>query len=397
MKTTLIVAQKELVDFLRDRRTLAIAFLSGPVLYPVILAVGLSLISEKLETRFERPLTVLVEGAARAPNLVAWLKSQGVDARTEAAPGDPLPSDRIILRVGPDFEDAWRSSRAARVEIDYDSSSAASDGASDRLGRLLSAYSSQVTRLRLLIRGVAPTVLEPLEIDYRDTAPAGGSSTEREKVAAIAVYVTFALSLLAGSFFAIYLAVDSTAGERERQALEPLLYCAVSPTSVMSGKLLAVAGCTLVMVFLMLPGFAVVTHVFQPAPLREGLASALGASAVATMAVLATPLIGLVTCLMTGVAAFSKTYKEALNYASLALLLAAGAVSTAALKDGRGEWWALLLPGVGQIDLLGMMVHEESIGAWRWLAWGAASLGWLALAWAVTARLYRRERLVVGS
>ena len=72
----LVVMLKELVDLFRDRRTVAISLLFGPLLVPaLILGLG-KLVATRISTQLEKPLDVPMVGAEHAPNLVAWLASE---------------------------------------------------------------------------------------------------------------------------------------------------------------------------------------------------------------------------------------------------------------------------------------------------------------------------------
>ena len=87
MKALFTVCMKELVDLFRDRRTMLVSLLMGPLLTPLlILGIG-KLASDRVSTALEKPLEVPVVGASNAPNLVAWLEGQNIVIKP--APGDP--------------------------------------------------------------------------------------------------------------------------------------------------------------------------------------------------------------------------------------------------------------------------------------------------------------------
>ena len=86
MKALLIVWKKELLELVRDRRTLALTLLFAPLLGP-LLFLGLATIGEsKAKEQMEKPMAIAIAGAERAPNLVAWLASQGVGRKDVADP-----------------------------------------------------------------------------------------------------------------------------------------------------------------------------------------------------------------------------------------------------------------------------------------------------------------------
>ena len=85
--TMFTVMKKELLDFSRDRKTLALTLLMGPLIYPIIM-LGMGKLTEmRMRTQLEKPLEIAIVGKERAPNLVGFLASQGITAM-KAPPKD---------------------------------------------------------------------------------------------------------------------------------------------------------------------------------------------------------------------------------------------------------------------------------------------------------------------
>ena len=169
----LTVMAKELTDLFRDRRTMMISLLMGPLLMPaLILGIG-KLASNRITTQLEKPLEVPVVGAERAPNLVAWLEGQNIvvekpPANVDAAIADQ--SEDVILRIGEQYGEQWRGSKPATVEILHDSSRQDAEIPVQRLTALLDNYNQNVGSLRLLARGVSPSTTQALRINRIDMA-----------------------------------------------------------------------------------------------------------------------------------------------------------------------------------------------------------------------------------
>lgn len=86
MSTLMTVMRKELRDLSRDRRTLLLTLLFGPLLYPVLLLGMGKLAESRVRTQIEQPLQIPTIGADNAPNLVRFLAAQGLN--TAPAPKD---------------------------------------------------------------------------------------------------------------------------------------------------------------------------------------------------------------------------------------------------------------------------------------------------------------------
>src|SRR3546814_9240721 len=70
------VCLKELRELSRDRRTLMLALVMGPLLTPALLFGILTLAQTRAKSQIEKPLQVAIDGANRAPELVKWLRSE---------------------------------------------------------------------------------------------------------------------------------------------------------------------------------------------------------------------------------------------------------------------------------------------------------------------------------
>src|SRR5690606_41020617 len=109
MKALAIVWKKELKELVRDRKTLLLSVLMGPILAP-LLVIGLAKIGEsKAQEQMEQALEVAIVGAEHAPNLVAWLDAQGID-RKEVADADAAirsQSEDVYLRIGEEYAGQW--------------------------------------------------------------------------------------------------------------------------------------------------------------------------------------------------------------------------------------------------------------------------------------------------
>src|SRR5690606_13472279 len=156
MSALLIVWKKELIEFVRDRRTFALTLLFGPLLAP-LLFMGLTTRGEsKAREQMEKPLEVAIVGADHAPNLVSWLAGQGIERKEVADPEAAVRAqeDDAYLSIDAGFAEDWRAGRPAVVEIVHDSTRRDSGIPVRRLERALELYGQQMGALRLLARGI---------------------------------------------------------------------------------------------------------------------------------------------------------------------------------------------------------------------------------------------------
>ena len=173
MNALFTVMRKELLDLFRDKKTLYLSLLMGPILFPIlILGLG-KLATNRISTQVEKPLQLPVIGAENAPNLVNYLAGRNVIIKP--APKNPegeiaAQNVDVILSIPKTYAEHWRKSEPAAIEILHDSSRDDARIPVERLNNLLENYSRTTGALRLLSRGISPTANQAVRLDYKDLA-----------------------------------------------------------------------------------------------------------------------------------------------------------------------------------------------------------------------------------
>ena len=389
MSPLLTVWRKELTDLFRDRRTLAISLLMGPLLMPaLVLGIG-KLASDRISTQLEKPLEVPVIGRNNAPNLVAWLEGQNIVVLP--APADPDGAIReqkndVILRIGGKFDKQWRDSMPALVEILHDSSREDAQIPVQRLQSLLDSYAQGVGGLRLVARGISPTTTQPLRISDRDLAT---PESRTGQALSFLPYFLILTSFLGGA----YLVIDTTAGERERQSLEPLLATPARRAVIMSGKILAACSFGLLSLVLTLAAFKL-SFLFAP---NLGIKLDVTLWAIVRILLVLTPIVLIGTCLLTFIAAGAKSVKEAQSYMSVLMLLPLVPTIILLVNPVKNQLWMMTVPFLAQNQMILKLVRSESLSMTEWAAYLAAGFGAGVLLWWLAARRYHDERLAISA
>ncbi|MDL5364285.1 ABC transporter permease [Xanthomonas sp. NCPPB 2654] len=388
-RTVFTVMRKELRDLGRDRRTLALALLLGPLLYPaLILGMG-ALAESRVRTQIDKPLDIPVIGREHAPNLVAFLAAQGLNA--VAPPKDLTAAIRnqdidLALRIGDDYAQAWREGRPALVEIVKDSTRRDADIPATRVQAALSMYSQQVGALRLLARGVDAQVARPLDIATQDLATA---EAKRGALLSILLPVLLTITSFIGG---AYLILDATAGERERQSLEPLLATPASRGAIVSGKIAAACVVGLASLLLTLLAFKL------SAQFASGIGRQLNVSFVAMLQMLFVllPMLFIGTSLLTVLAAAAKSMKEAQSHMTWLMLLPMLPGYALMVYPLKTTLWQFAVPFLAQNQMLLKIIRREPIDLQIWAVYLAAGFGLAAVLWLAAVRRYRQERLAIS-
>lgn len=390
MKTLLIVARKELQDLFRDRRTVMLGLLMMPLLFPaLILGMG-SLAERKARTQLEGVLELPVIGAGHAPNLVSFLESQNI--RVLPPPRDPDAQVRAqahdaVLRIAPDYAEDWRGSRSASVELIYDSSRQDSRIPVARVRNAVEQYSRTLGVLRLIERGVSPEITQPVRVAQRDAA-----TPEARRGMLLGVILPYFL-ILSSFLGGAYLVIDVTAGERERQSLEPLLSTPAARSAIMSGKILAAIAFGMLSLLLILVALKL-SFLFAPGPLRV---VDLSLPVLLQLLGVLLPMVLIGTTLLTLIAASVKSVKEAQSYMSVLMLLPIIPTIVLMVNPIKNQLWQFAVPFLAQNQMILKLVRSETIPALEWAVYLGAGFGLSLLLWLLAAQLYHREKLAISA
>lgn len=393
MSAILTVCRKELLDNVRDRRTMFSTLAFGPLFAPLMFVVMMQIVVDRAITSGEERLSVPIIGIESAPNLAEFLVSRGIDADPDHGLSDLDAAARAVAAGTPGYvvviEDTYAQSlgsdRAARITLVFDRSNSRDNERVQRVRNTLQAYSEQMGALRLLARGVSPTVTRPIIVDNYDiSTPTGRSAL----VLGILTYFLLFAVLMGG----MYLAIDTTAGERERKSLEPLLTTPVSRTSLLLGKVSATILFMLASLALTLVGFGIaVPHL----PLDElGMSSGFTPMAAVFAFVLLTPFAVLGAFLLTLVASFTRSYKEAQTWLGLLLIVPTLPVAIATILNTQPTPALMWVPSMSQHLLITAFIKQDTIAPVMLLQSFFSTLLYAGLIALATIRLYKREALL---
>jgi len=350
----LVVFRKELIDALRDRRTLFMVLLSSVAIGPIVL-IALSALVAGIEKRAEER-TLLVQGLEHAPTLLNYLQRQTY--RIEKAPEDfeqQLVSQKLgdpVLVVGKEFEADLARGEAPLVEIVSASSNQRAGQSVNRVARLLRGFSNEQSVLRLALRGVAPSTLDVLEVQERDLA------NPKSRAAQLTGMLPFFI-LMAVLYGCLNASLDTTAGERERGSLEPLLMNPASRHALVLGKWGAVAAVGMLIALLSCLSFLPAQGLLR----SETLAALFqfGAREAAMFLALLAPLAAALAALMMAIAIRCKTFKEA-QANNTVVILGVSLLPLVSLFDQGGERpWHLWVPALGQVALMNRVLKGETV------------------------------------
>ncbi|MBC8056265.1 MAG: ABC transporter permease [Rhizobiales bacterium] len=354
--TILTVYRKEIVDALRDRRTMFTVLISSVLMGPLVL-LAISGLVASLEANAEQR-EVVVAGIERAPTLVNFLARQTYTVKP--APADyeqqlrkAQLADAVVV-VPADFEAALLRGDAPIVEIVSDSANQRSQASAGRVARLLEGFGRERAMLTLALRGVSPDALEPVRVADLDLA---STQTRATQITGMLPFFVL-MAVLTGALNA---ALDTTAGERERGSLEPLLMNPAERWILVLGKWGAVASVGMLIAvlacFSFLPGQWLLRSDTLAAMFQYGVREAL------LFLVVLLPFAAAASALLMAVAIRCKTFKEAQASTTVVMLAASLLPLINVFSLGEESPWYLWVPALAQNVLMTHVLKGEAIGA----------------------------------
>lgn len=383
-----IVFTKELRDGLRDRRSIMSVLVVAAVM-PTLFGGMFTVMAGHSKDAEEMKLPV--GGIENAPAFVDWLKQQpGIEV--VAAPADPESAVRdrkedVVLIIEKDFVKNMARAIPAPVRLVSDSTREGARRKVTRARNLVNAYSSQLASLRLIARGVAPTVAMPVRVEEVEV------SSAQERLATQLNILTLLL-VIAAVTGGMQIAIDTTAGERERGSLEPLLLNPVPRVALAAGKWLAAAsfGCASV-VFSML----LTVNVLRRVPWQDmGIRFRVSDGDLMSLLALILPLAFFLSAVVIFASTFARSFKEAQGYMGMLILLPLFPGVISMLYPLSNRRWLTPVPIFGQYALAADVLGGKPPGSTFYVLAGVSVVACALVLVVFTSRLLKREAIIFG-
>lgn len=383
-----IVIRKEIKDSLRDRRAVW-SIIFSVSLGPLIIGFMMNRVADR-QREAER-VRVPVVGMQHAPALVDWLRQQ---SGVEVVEGPPNPEEAVrnqeeelTIIIPKNFAETFNQSKPAVLQIVADSSRNDARPTVERVRRLLQQYGAEIGSLRLIARGVSPAAARPIDLEDIEV------STAQQRAAQILTFIPMFI-IMAGFVGGMQIATDSTAGERERGSLEPLLVNPAPRLVFVGGKWLAAALAAMASTALTtllcayLPRFL---------PLAEmGIRFRIGPEHITGIIGAALPACLFSAALQAAVATLARSFKEAQSYMGVLVLLPMIPGVLGALYPLGNAPWMYATPMLGPYVLLANVLSGQPPPMNAFLISAGVSLVAAAILVRITATLFESERIIFG-
>jgi sodium transport system permease protein len=373
----LVVFKKEMLEILRDRRTL-IAIALAALATPTVLFV-ISQVTTKTATQ-----TYTVGYSGDIPTgLDILFNATGLKLERVA---DPAAAAKQQVDIGVVFTPSG-------IEEYFDPTRQSAQVADVRLQTIISRYDAAKIAASLQEKGVDPAVLNPLPIQQHPLSSpvqAAGNSF----LSFFLPYILITMSLTGG----LSAALDTSAGERERRTLESLLLTPTPRSHVLIGKILAVSLLSLTAALAAIVSMLVALSQIQFGGRQGALEVVLSPVAAIVMVWLAVLLAGSFSSLTIALGTLARNFRQGQAYATpLYFITIFPASIVLFIPDFNPSLGYYLIPILNAVLVLRDAIVHNAV-AWSSLAVTSASLVLTgAVCFYAALRLFTREALLVRS
>ncbi|WP_162599167.1 ABC transporter permease [Shewanella algidipiscicola] len=376
MNTIIAMVRKELIDAARDKRSV-MAGLYYAIGAPLMMCGMFMLLIGQITS--PEALNITITHGERAPDLVKFLASNDISQ------GDKAERKEIELVINQDYASNMAKSRAAELTLIADNSNEKLQSSIRRIEKSLQQYSAEMGSLRLIARGIDPKVVQPIKVTIEDQAT---SDSKGGMILGIAIFMMVYAVFISG----MNLAIDTSAGERERNSLALLLSHPVSTRDIVLAKVTAVT------IFAML-GLILTLIISKIAygfvPWQElGFSVNITPDFIGLMLVIGLPIALMAASLQLFVSFMAKSFKEAQSYLTIVLIVPMMLSMAASynIAPDTLQW----LPVSGQMQALIAFIKGKEIPQMQLLLSSATTLAiTLALMFGME-RSLKSEKIVFG-
>lgn len=392
-----IVFFKELLETLRDKRTLMVMILGPVAVYPILILVMVSLSRAQQGKLEEETSRVMLVGEAVDAGLTdAFRSDKRIDLmvrNADADAEDSIKSGRmhgaVIVTRDVTAPPGTLAKDLVRVVVVYDEADERSELAYQRIMDVLHSYSRKAVSGRLAQLDEGEEYAYPLVIKRQSV---GTPQAVGRRLLGYAIPMMLVLMTIAGS---MYPAIDTTAGEKERGTIETILTTPAGITEIVAGKFMTVFIIAVLTGLLNLAGMGLsLAAIGSAAQQQIDLVLPLGAALFMVLFLL--PLAFLFSSVMMAVAMYARTFKEAQNYATPIYLLCVIPAMMSTLPAFELTPFLCIVPVVGVTLLLKELLQGLIVPGHLALVFISTSL-YAYLALRIAVRLFHNENVLFSS
>jgi len=376
---------KEYKEAFRDKRALMVALMMA-FMAPIMIMVMSKIVIEKAID--EPPAYIKFTGSEYAPKLIEHLAKQNIFSFADVPNEDKAIWDErnIMIDIPEDYAKNMAEGKTIMVHLKADFNDKAVRPPTRRINNAVREFSLSIGYKRLLLRGVDVRLLNAVKVVEQDLA--------KPDATFIMISMMMGLYMMMAAFMSgLSVAIDSSAGERERNVLEMLLCQPVSTMKIVLAKLcsastISVIGVAMVLVLTSISvGFVDLTKI--------GATFSLGIPKALTLLFLLLPICFFATACQLFLAFQTKSFKEAQSTVNMIIAIPAFVPVALMLMDDRPQWldW---MPIAGQSLIMEDIFKGVEVNWLAMLTTSGVTIGITVLLVTMLAKKLKSEKVVMA-
>jgi len=389
MRNVWIVFGKEVTDNFRDRRSLILAMVY-PLIGALFLGTMMAMVGGMMKSQGRAELRIPVIGIENGPSLIAYLEKR--KAVIVPGPEDPAHAVReglvaAVLIIPKGMEKDLANEKTVTLQIVINPARLSTVLMSTRISRIVGGFSQQITRARLKTHSLSEETTRPIVVRNQNVGRTRNIS---------GFFINMLPPFIMFSIFVggIYLAIDATAGERERGSLEPLLTNPVPRGQIMMGKALATCLFTMLTLALQLAAFKIMFMIVGSSAGKNIDPPVLN---FIMIFLICAPLVAFAVGVQIIIATYSRSYKETQTYLALLPLIPSIPGMVLVFVPIHSQDWMMLIPTFGHVLLIGKLVQQETVIWTEVMLSCGSTLLFAATLLFFAKRLYNNDKVLFGA
>ncbi|MCF2858638.1 ABC transporter permease subunit [Pseudoalteromonas sp. SMS1] len=376
MKLTQVLYKKEMLDASRDKRSV-MAGLYYAIGAPIVMCLLFTVLLKQLSS--PDALEITIKNANAAPSLVSYLEGQDISH------GESASVKAITLVISQNYALNMSQGKSADVTIIADKSDNKLIKSVRRLEAALARYNAEVTGLRLISRGIDPSIMRAVNVQTQDQATPDSKGGMFLGIATLSIIIALFYS-------AMNLAIDTSAGERERNSLALLLSHPLSSTQIVLAKVAAIASYSMIGLVLVL---VVSKFAYGMVPWEQlGFSINIDATFILFCTFIGIPIALMSASLLVCVSFMAKSFKEAQSYVAFVLFVPIGLsmMTTYDIATDYVQWIPIAAQQYAMIEV----IKGNELPLMQVLLSSFSTLGLFVIFTMLSSRMLKSEKVVFG-
>ena len=311
MNNFLTVLKKELLDIVRDKKTLVFTLILPILIYPIMFKF-MSSAMEKTQSDVQKEINIYIDGdknssMAKAITSLDNIKLPEIESPTESLKNGDI---QLIVKIPENFDENISQGKNDTIELLIDEESNKSMIASSMVNEIYESYKKSIVEQRLADKGIDSSILTPFEVSVKSGINADNENINGGAAMLLTMIPTLIVILMVSS--TVGMAADLGAGEKERFTFEPLLSTSAKRASLLWGKIGAL--CTVSFIALMANLTAMVISMQKFMIVGEEVNFKLTPATILGMLIIGALVLITLSALQISVSIYARSTKEANSY-----------------------------------------------------------------------------------